>query len=100
MVVEFPVQVGEEAQLFGAYLSKFMEHFSDDADRWADQCDAPYVMVRSDPLQGREVKVLTFQLRSAAPGLLLRLGARQGGRRPQPRSGLILETPKTFGRRR
>lgn len=66
VVVEFPVQVGEEAQLFGAYLSKFMEHFSDDADRWADQCDAPYVMVRSDPLQGREVKVLTFQLRSAA----------------------------------
>ena len=66
VVVEFPVQAGEEARLFGAYLSNFMQLCSGDADRWADQGDAPYLMVRSDPLQGLEVKVLTFQLRSAA----------------------------------
>lgn len=66
VVVQFPVQTGEEAQLFGAYLAEFMEGVSDEADRWAADGDAPYLMVRSDPMQDVEVKVLTFQHPSAA----------------------------------
>jgi hypothetical protein len=65
VVIELPVQHGEEAQLFGAYLAEFMESLLREIDRWNDS-DAPFVMVRSDPLQDVEVKVLTFQHQSAA----------------------------------
>jgi len=65
VVIQFPVQLGEEAQLFGAYLAEFMESLIKEVDRWADG-DAPFLMVRSDPLQDVEVKVLTFQHSSAA----------------------------------
>jgi hypothetical protein len=66
VVIQFPVQSGEEAQLFGAYLAEFMEGLSDAAERWAADGDAPYLMVRSDPMQDVEVKVLTFQHPGAA----------------------------------
>ena len=66
VVIQLPVRTGEEAQLFGAYLAEFMESCSDEAERCAADSDAPFVMIRSDPLQDVEVKVLTFQLRSAA----------------------------------
>jgi hypothetical protein len=66
VVIQFPVQSGEEAQLFGAYLAEFMEGLSDEAERWAAHSDAPFLMVRSDPIQDAEVKVLTFQHPSAA----------------------------------
>ena len=66
VVIQFPVRSGREAQLFGVYLAEFMEGLSDDAERWAADSDAPYVMVRSDPIQNAEVKVLTFQHQSAA----------------------------------
>ncbi len=66
VVVQLPVQTGEEAELFGAYLAEFMEGCVVDADRWAEDNDAPYLMVRSDPLIDVEVKVLTFQRSSAA----------------------------------
>ena len=66
VVIELPVQTGEEAQLFGVYLAEFMESCLDNADRWAADNDAPYLMVRSDPLVDVEVKVLTFQQPSAA----------------------------------
>ena len=65
MVIQFPVQHGEEAQLFGAYLAEFMEALLDEAERWADG-EAPFLMIRSDPLQDVEVKVLTFQHPGAA----------------------------------
>ena len=65
VVIQFPVQPGEEAQLFGAYLAEFMEALTRQVDRWADE-DAPFLMVRTDPLQDVELKVLTFQRRSAA----------------------------------
>ena len=66
VVVEFPVRPGEEAQLFGAYLSQFMESRSCEAEQCAADSDAPFLMIRSDPLQDVDVKVLTFQQRSAA----------------------------------
>ena len=65
-MVEFPVRPGEEAQLFGAYLSQFMESRSCEAEECAADSDAPFLMIRSDPLQDVDVKVLTFQQRSAA----------------------------------
>ncbi len=66
VVVQLPVQAGEEAQLFGAYLAEFMESLSTEAEEFAEESDAPYLMIRSDPLQDVEFKVLTFQKRSAA----------------------------------
>lgn len=65
VVIQFPVQHGEEAQLFGAYLAEFMESLICEVDRWVDG-EAPFLMVRSDPLQDVEVKILTFQHASAA----------------------------------
>ena len=49
VVLTLPVKIGEEALLFGRFLN-----------------DAPYMMVRSDPLDGQELKVLTFQETSVA----------------------------------
>ena len=66
VVVEFPVRAGEEAQRFGAYLTEFMESRTIEAEQCAADSDAPFLMIRSDPLKDVEVKVLTFQLRSAA----------------------------------
>ena len=65
VVIKFPVRGGEEAELFGHYLNQFIEHSSAFADEAADG-DAPYVMVRSDPLPDLEMKVLIFQEKSAA----------------------------------
>jgi len=66
VVIELPVKPGEEAVLFGDYLSQFMRSRSSEAVAWATDHDAPYLMVRSDPLMDVEVKVLTFQRPSAA----------------------------------
>ncbi len=66
VVIQFPVRTGEEAQLFGAYLAEFMESLTGQAESWAADSDAPYLMVRSDPLKDVEVKVLTFQHPGAA----------------------------------
>ena len=66
VVLTVPVQVGEESQRFGHYLNQFMESRSFEAERMAMSSDAPYMMVRSDPLDGQELKVLTFQETSVA----------------------------------
>ena len=66
VVVRLPLETGEEAQLFGVYLNRFMESRSQEAERLADSFDAPYLMVRSDPAPDRETKVLIFQRREAA----------------------------------
>ena len=66
IVLTLPVKVGEEAMLFGRFLNRFMESRSGEAERMAAFCDAPYMMVRSDPLDGEELKVLTFQEPSVA----------------------------------
>ncbi len=47
--------------LFGTYLSEFMARLAGQAELWAGDGDAPCLMVRSDPLQGFELKELTFQ---------------------------------------
>ena len=66
IVVTLPVKIGEEALMFGRFLNRFMESRSDEAERMASFSDAPYMMVRSDPLDGQELKVLTFQEKSVA----------------------------------
>lgn len=66
VVVKLPLRSGEEARLFGDYLSRFLESRDREAELWAANCDAPYVMVHSDPLTDVEMKVITFQERRAA----------------------------------
>lgn len=66
VVVQLPVQIGEESQAFGSYLNRFMEARTYEAERMAETSDAPYLMVRSDPAPDRELKVLIFQDRSVA----------------------------------
>jgi hypothetical protein len=65
VVLELPVQPNED-HLFGAYVSRFMENRSTDIERYAACSDAPYLMIRSDPAVGDEVRILIFQERSAA----------------------------------
>jgi hypothetical protein len=64
VVIKFPVKDGEEAALFGDFLNRFIQDSSSMAAS-ADS-DAPYLMVRSDPMRDLEMKVLIFQERSAA----------------------------------
>jgi hypothetical protein len=61
VIVTLPIQTGEESTLFGRYLNTFMESRSFEADEMAQTCDAPFMMVRSDPGDGEEIKVLIFQ---------------------------------------
>lgn len=65
-VLTLPIKIGEEAQRFGRYLTRFMESRSFEADRLASLSDAPFLMIRSDPGDGEEIKTLTFQERSLA----------------------------------
>ena len=66
VVVRLPVRSGEEARLFGSYLSQFLERCGREAELCAANSDAPYVMIHSDPLADVEMKVITFQERRAA----------------------------------
>lgn len=66
VVVELPVSLCDEAQAFGVYLSRFMESRTAEAERYALVGEAPYFMMRSDPLSDRELKVITFQHPGAA----------------------------------
>jgi len=61
VVVTLPIQIGEESTLFGRYLNTFVESRSVEAEELAQTCDAPFMMVRSDPGDGEEIKVLIFQ---------------------------------------
>ena len=61
VVVTLPIQIGEESTLFGRYLNTFVESRSFEAEAMALTCDAPFMMVRSDPGDGEEIKVLIFQ---------------------------------------
>jgi hypothetical protein len=66
VVVKLPVRPGEEAELFGSFLTSFMEDYGPRAELWAVNSDAPYLMVRSDPQPDVDLKVLTFQENSVA----------------------------------
>ncbi|MHB8284513.1 MAG: hypothetical protein ACYDD1_07530 [Caulobacteraceae bacterium] len=66
VVVTLPVREGDEAQLFGKYLNRFMESRSFEAEQMAESSDAPYLMMHSDPYDGHEVKRLIFQENSVA----------------------------------
>jgi hypothetical protein len=61
VVVTLPIQIGEESTLFGRYLNTFVESRSFEAEELAQTCDAPFMMVRSDPGDGEEIMVLIFQ---------------------------------------
>jgi hypothetical protein len=61
VVLKLPVHEGEEANLFGAFLSRFIESLGAEARAQAANADAPYLMVRSDPQPDVEMKVLIFQ---------------------------------------
>jgi hypothetical protein len=71
VVVRLPVRGSEEAQLFGDYLSEFLESTGPEAELWAANSDAPYLMIHSDPLAEVEMKVITFQERRAAQAFSL-----------------------------
>jgi hypothetical protein len=66
IVLTLPIEAGEEALLFGSFLNRFMESRSSEAERMAESSDAPYLMLRSDPGDGQDIKVLIFQERSVA----------------------------------
>jgi hypothetical protein len=66
VVIRLPVKDGVEAALFGDYLNRFIQDSSSAAVDLAADSDAPYLMVRSDPMADLEMKVLIFQERSAA----------------------------------
>lgn len=75
VVLQVPVQTPEEADLFGAYLSSFVEARQDQARADAD---APFLMVRSSPEQGGEVKLVIFQEPEAARAFSLGWRERRG----------------------
>jgi hypothetical protein len=66
VVLKFPVQTGEVAQLFGRFLSSFIESQTSEVERLAASADAPYLMMRTDLDQTGEIRVLIFQEPSAA----------------------------------
>ncbi len=66
VVIKFPVNGGAEADLFGDYLNRFIQDSSSAATIHAADSDAPYLMVRSDPMANLEMKVLIFQESAAA----------------------------------
>ena len=86
VVIQFPLKPGEEAQLFGDYLTAFMESSSTEAEQESEDADAPFLMIHSDPMQDVELKVVTFQRDSAAKAFcsgwaLARSNKRVNGRR-------------------
>jgi hypothetical protein len=64
IVIELPVTAGPEADLFGQYFQRFVDKAFIRAAT-SDE-EAPMLMLRSDPLQDREVKVVIFQERDMA----------------------------------
>ena len=66
VVVKLPVRDGAEARLFGDYLSRFLHSRDREAELWAANSDAPYVIIHSDPRPDLEMKVITFQARRIA----------------------------------
>jgi hypothetical protein len=60
VVVKLAVKAGEEARLFGLYLSRFMRSWSGVAEE-ADAAEAPWFIMRSEPGAGVELKTLVFQ---------------------------------------
>jgi hypothetical protein len=65
VVLQLPVAAGEDL-LFGAYVSRFMQTRANDVERFAASSDAPYLMIRSDPAVGDQVRIITFQEHGAA----------------------------------
>lgn len=64
IVIELPVTAGPEADLFGQYFQRFVDKAFIRAV--TTDGEAPMLMLRSDPLQDREVKVVIFQERDMA----------------------------------
>ncbi len=64
-MLQLPVGSAED-DLFGAYVSRFMASRANDVERCAASSDAPYLMIRSDPAVGEDVRILIFQEHGAA----------------------------------
>lgn len=60
VVVQLPMRSDAEQELFGDYLSRFMQSRTAEPATFAD-AEAPYVMVHADPTPGFEKRVVTFQ---------------------------------------
>lgn len=65
VVLQLPVEASEDG-LFGAFVNRFMASRSTDVERLAASSDAPYLMIRSDPAIGDQVKIVIFQEHGAA----------------------------------
>lgn len=65
VVVQLPMRSDAEHELFGDYLSRFMQSRTAETATFAN-AEAPYVMVHADPTPGFEKKVVTFQEREDA----------------------------------
>ena len=81
VVLRLPVESNED-HLFGAYVTSFMESRVSDLERYAVASDAPYLMIRSDPAVGDEVRIIIFQERRAAKDFSS--GWARARARPQP----------------
>jgi hypothetical protein len=67
VVLRFSVDTPQVAQMFGRFLTAFIESRTQDVERFAAaNADAPYVMIKTDVDQAGEVRVLTFQEPGAA----------------------------------
>jgi hypothetical protein len=67
VVLRFSVDTPQVAQMFGRFLTSFIESRTQEVERFAAaNGDAPYVMIKTDVEQAGEVRVLTFQEPGAA----------------------------------
>ena len=66
IVVRLPIRDAAEDAAFGSYLTLFVEGLVEEASRLAEELDAPFLMVRSEPQLQGDLRVLTFQQRTAA----------------------------------
>lgn len=78
--MQVPLGSSDEIDLFGQYVTSFVQ--AREAEARAD-ADAPFVMIRSAPERGGEVKVVTFQepetARAFSTGWSLRRSALRRG---------------------
>lgn len=65
VVIYLPVKQHEEDRLL-RYIKRFFHSLSSEIEKWTAEADAPFLMMRSDPALGDEVRVMVFQEPEAA----------------------------------
>ena len=81
IVVRLELRTSDEAEAFGDYLTRYVQSREGEADDLAAALDAPFLMVRSEPLPDADLRVLTFQEPRAASAFASGWAQR---RRPRP----------------